>query len=244
MPTARGDVNIDATLSGPEEVDVLADLINVTGFNVALRGNNSPNGRARLHALGTVNIDAAGELSLLGGGGVNAAAIVQADAPNTINVTADNLSLAGGGGNNSDALFVSNGGAGTVNITANSCTGCGAVTPGAGTDAGLFGNPLNLNIPGFGGGGGTPAAPLPESPAATSPIAMVPVADTTVTPIPQPLDTTRPPLPSNIDDIINQVVSLYDEELEEFGDVEGADTLAAGDEEEEFSEDESGTQCT
>ena len=210
--------------------DGLINLNLTVGGNATLNGGGDETAFAVLHATGTATVNVTGDLTLNGGAGLDADAIIRGDATNTVNISANNVTLNAGTGSDADALFLSQGGAGVVNITTNTCTNCDLVTPSNVTlDFGVAGSVINLTAP---------AGPVEMGPvAAAGALPMLvetAVPDAIVTlsePIAMPLIMPG----SEVDDIINSVVSLIavnsDTDLSNSGDSGGGDDDSGDDDE-------------
>ena len=235
----QGGSGVNATAQiGPALNDAFVSpgvpVLNVNaGNDINLLGGNGNGAFARLHATTTANVTAVGTVTLQGGAGDDASATILAEGANTINLEADTLIFEGGSGNNADALLLSGGGSGGINVLLNNCVNCNAITLSSGTDAGLFGNPITgIDFP------------QPEPEPAPAPVEVpIEVPAEPIVVVPEVIEEL-PPIPDadTVDDIINSIVSLYDDEIE--GEPEGEIAIVEDAEEEDDKPRASATQCS
>ena len=224
-------INGNASVTSGNIID-----INATG-DVNITGGTGDNASAGLHAATTVNITTTGDLTVQSGSGANSDAFIQADSPNTINIDAQNVAFIDGGGTNSDAFFLSGNGEGAINITADTCTNCDSINLTGGTDVGLSGNPITLNLP-----------PVPEPPVEPAPEEVITPMASEPLPLLEPEPVAIEPeieIPDSVEDIINTVVALVSNNSEdETEDEKEIDLAATTEEEEEETENSAGAVCT
>ena len=153
---------------------------------------------------GSIFIDTPGSFTVDSGDVAGADVIVDALDLNTITINASTVTLSDAfGANVGDVLLISGNGAGTINITTNTCTNCDPASQTAGTDIGFIGIPVGFAVP-------APAVPPAPEPVVinNAPAAVEPPAAELVVAVENPEPEVPAVQPAEVDDIIDQVVNL------------------------------------